>query len=130
MEGHGEKFSRKQEQAISALLNEPTIEVAAKRIGVGQTTLWRWLQIPSFQEQYRHAKRRVVEHAITQLQNACGEAVACLREVMGDREATDSSRVSAARAVLEQSIKTVELDDLNGRIAALESILEHKEREA
>ena len=130
MEGHGEKFSRKQEQAISALLNEPTIEAAAKRIGVGETTLWRWLQIPSFQEQYRQAKRRVVEHAITQLQSACGEAVACLREVMGDREATDSSRVSAARAVLEQSIKTVELDDLNGRIAALESILEHKEREA
>ena len=130
MEGHGEKFSRKQEQAISALLNEPTIEAAAKCIGIGETTLWRWMQVPGFQEKYRQAKRRVVEHAITQLQNACEEAVACLREVMTDREAPASSRVSAARIVLEQSIRAVELEDLNGRIDSLEAILKRKEMEA
>ena len=130
MEGHGEKFSRKQEQAISALLNEPTIEAAAKSIGIGETTLWRWMQVPSFQQKYRQAKRRVVEHAITQLQNACGEAVACLREVMADQEAPASSRVSAARAVLEQSVRAVELEDLYRRIESLESILKRKEMEA
>jgi len=44
LKGHGEKLSRKQEQAIAALLTCPTIEQAAKAAGVGETTLWRWLQ--------------------------------------------------------------------------------------
>jgi hypothetical protein len=43
------KFSRKHEQAISALLTQPTLAEAATTVGVGEATLRRWLQQESFQ---------------------------------------------------------------------------------
>ena len=56
MSGHGEKRSRKQEQAIASLLREATLESAAQAVGVGESTLRRWLQQPEFHRAYRAAR--------------------------------------------------------------------------
>jgi hypothetical protein len=79
MKGHGEKFSFKREHAIAALISCPTTRDAANACGVAPVTLWRWLQDPSFAAQYRAARQQVVEHAISSLQLAMGDAVATLR---------------------------------------------------
>jgi hypothetical protein len=52
-----------------------------------------------FQAAYRDARRAVVQHAITQMQRATGEAAETLRSVMQDSEASASARVSAAKAI-------------------------------
>jgi hypothetical protein len=113
-------MSRKQELAIAALLREPTIEAAAKAVGIAPITLLRWLQVPEFRVAYREARRQVVEGAIAYLQAATNEAVETLRKVMVDGEAPASSRVSAARIVLETAIRGVELLDLEVRVEQLE----------
>ena len=120
MKGHGEKLTRKQEHAIAALLVEPTILAAAKVVGIGEATLWRWMQADDFQTAYRKAKQKVVGQAITQVQQAAGEAVETLRQVMNDSNSPPSSRVAAAKAVLETALKAVELEDLIARIENLE----------
>jgi hypothetical protein len=127
MKGHGEKLTRKQDAAISCLLEQPTIKEAAVSCGIGEVTLWRWLQQQDFQEQYRQAKKQVVEQAIARLQQVTGEAVSTLREIMIDTGAPASSRVTAAKAVLETAIKTVEIEDLTARIEELEQIVSQKE---
>ena len=114
------KFTRKKEQAIANLLLKPTIAQAAEATGIAEVTLFRWLQDSAFAEAYRAARREAVSQAVSYLQGAAGEAVQTLREVMMDTEAPASSRVTAARAVLETSLKAVELQDLEDRIAALE----------
>lgn len=53
MTGHGTKFGRKQEEAILALLTQKNTEEAARAIGVGPKTLFRWQQIPEFQAALR-----------------------------------------------------------------------------
>ena len=121
MKGHGEKLSRKQEQAIVALLAEPTIATAAGAIGIGEVTLWRWMQKPGFAEAYRQARRQIVSRAIAKLQSVCTEAVDALQEIMVDKEAKDSARVAAARTILEQAIKGLELEDLATRLESLEA---------
>lgn len=124
MAGHGEKLSQRQELAISALLTEPSLLDAAQRVRIGERTLRRWLHAPehqAFQAAYREAKRDVVEQAITQVQQATGKAVATLLAVMDDPLSPASAKVSAARAVLEQALKAVELEDLEARIARLEA---------
>jgi hypothetical protein len=121
MTGHGEKLSRKQEAAIIALLSEPTIEKAAAKAGIAKPTLWRWLQIESFQTAYREARREAVSQAIGALQRASGEAVEALREIMQDKEAPATARVSAARSILEFAIKGVEIEDILVRLEALEN---------
>lgn len=124
MKGHGAKFPRKKQEAIAALLTQPTIREAAKTAGVGEKTLWRWLQNQEFQEAYREAKRRVVEEGISKLQQVCGEAVKTLEEIMRNQENPPSSRVTAARIILEMTIKAVEIDDLASRVEKLERTIE------
>ena len=117
----------KQEQAIQALLTEPTIKAAAKKSGAGETTIFRWLQQSEFQAAYREGRKQLVSHAISQLQKACGEAVLTLQEVMKNGDNPPASRVSAAKAVLETSIKAVELEDLIGRVDKLEAAVLKRE---
>lgn len=120
MKGHGEKLSRKQEQAIAALLLQPTIGDAAKSIGVGEVTLWRWLKREDFQSAYMQAKKEAVAQAVARLQQITSKAVDTLQAIMEDVEAPASSRVTAARVVLETSLKAIELEDLAARVEQLE----------
>ncbi len=124
MLGHGEKLTRKQDLAIAALLEMPTITSAAKAAGVSEQTLWRWMQQTDFQEHYRMAKRRVVEQAITRLQGVTGQAVSTLQEIMINTNFSPTPRVLAARTILEFSLKAVELEDLAARVEELERRLE------
>src|SRR5262245_48277762 len=118
MKGHGEKQSRKWDQAIIALLAHPTIPGAAKAAGVSDSTLWRWLQDRDFQSEYRQARRQMVEKAIGELQNACSEAVTTLRRnLLCGQPAVE---VAAARVILDQATKGIELTDLIERVAQLE----------
>jgi transposase len=121
--GHGEKFDKKMEFVISALLTEPSIELAAKKSGVGEHTIYRWFNNPEFDKAYKKAKKKIVEHAITQIQQATGEAVQCLREIIKDKNNPASSRVSASKTILEQAIKTVEIEELVTRVEELENKL-------
>jgi len=124
--GHGEKLSRKQDQAIIALLQMPTIGEASKQAGIGEATLWRWLQLPEFQVRYRGAKRQAVAQAIARLQQASSEAVETLQRVMNDPETSASARVSAAKIVLDAALKGSEIEDLSARLEQLERLTEKK----
>ncbi len=118
-----QKLSAKQERALVALLDCGEIKQAAETAGVTKVTLWRWLQAPDFQTRYRAARRQLVETAIAQLQSDCTTAARVLREVAEDRQAPASSRVAAARTILEQSIGAIELMDLQERVEMLEKML-------
>jgi len=70
MRGHGEKLTRKQEQAVAALLSEIHRRNGRRVLRCGQVTLWRWLQDSDFQAAYRSARRSVVDAAVANLQQA------------------------------------------------------------
>ncbi len=127
MKAVGEKLTPKQERALVALLDCGEIKKAAEIAEVGEVTLWRWLQSPDFQSRYRAARRQLVETAIAQLQSDCTTAARVLREVAEDREAPASSRVAAARAIIEQSVSAVQLTDLQERLEEVERLLHEQE---
>ena len=118
-----QKLTAKQEQALIALLDCGEIKRAAETAGVTKVTLWRWLQLSAFQSRYRAARRQLVETAIAQLQSDCTVAVRVLREVAEDKQAPASSRVAAAKTIIEQSIGAIELMDLQDRVEMLEKML-------
>ena len=125
--GHGEKLSRKKEQAVMALITEPTIKAAADKIGITTATLYKWLKLPEFRSAYMEAKRETVSVAITRLQQVAVEAVDALRSIMNDPNKAASARVAAARTILEMAIKAVEIEDLEVRIEELERVMAQKE---
>jgi transposase-like protein len=119
----GDKLTPIQERAIVALLSNSTIRRAAKAVGVDDGTLFRWLQDKDFHTAYRAARRETVTQAIARLQQASSEAVNTLREIVKDKKQPAPARVSAAKAILEFSIKAVELEDMADRIAEIEALL-------
>jgi hypothetical protein len=123
MSARGEKTEQKQERAISALLQAPSLKDAAKEAGISEATLHRWLKDEDFQTAYRAAKREVVNHAICRLQRASGKAVETLEGVMKGAGNPATSRVSAAKIILEMALKGLEVEDLERRIADLERIV-------
>ena len=58
--------------------------------------------------------------AVLTLQQASGSAVAALQEIVSDKDAPASSRVSAAKVVLETAIKVGKLEEIESRLARLE----------
>jgi DNA-binding MurR/RpiR family transcriptional regulator len=118
----GSKRLRKEEAAITGLLTEPTIEAAAVKAGVSESTLVRWLQEPAFKAEYRAARRSVVESAVGRLQQAASQAVDALARNLSC--GIPAVEVGAAKAVLDQAIKAVELIDLAERVESLEQASE------
>jgi hypothetical protein len=117
------KLTPVQERAIVALLSHANTRTAAKAVGVDEATLWRWLQDKDFHAAYMTARRETVQHALARLQQVSTEAVNTLREVMRDKTAKGSERVSAAKAIIEYSMKAVEIEDLAQRVEELESVM-------
>jgi DNA-binding MurR/RpiR family transcriptional regulator len=116
-------MNAKQEKALAALLIEPTIKKAAASAGCSEPTLLRWLKETDFKEAYRDARREVVALSITRLQSATGDAVQTLCDVANDGNAPASSRVAASKAILDTSLRVIELDDLASRLEALEGAM-------
>jgi hypothetical protein len=127
-ESKGSRLSRKAEKAIAALLEQPTIAAAARAAGISERSLWRWLQREDFQQRYREAQRAVVDQAISDLQAATRDAVATLRRNLtcGNVFAENT----AAQAILAQSLKAIELQELMARIERLEQVFESQAKGA
>ncbi len=128
MAGHGAKFGRKKEEAIAALLSQRNMEEAAHAAGIGTRTLLRWLKLPEFQAAYREARRAAFGQAVARLQQATGAAVSTLLKVMVDPNTPASTKVRAADSVLDHSAKSIEIEDIDARVAALEAAAQSGEQ--
>jgi hypothetical protein len=69
------------------------------------------------------SQQETVQHAPARLQQASTEAVNTSREIVKDKKQPAPARVSAAKAILEFSMKAVELEGMADRVAQLEAIL-------
>jgi hypothetical protein len=124
MVGHGSKFGRKKEEAIAALLTQRNVEEAARVAGIGTQTLYRWLKVPEFRSAYLEARRAVVSQANARLQQGCSAAVSTLLKIMVDASTPASTRVRTADRILHRAKQSIEIEDIEVRLAALEQAAE------
>jgi hypothetical protein len=121
MTGHGQKLTRRQEAVIAALLTQPTYEAAARAVGVGEKTVYRWLHLPAFARAYRQRRQEVLEKAVARLVGLLGKAAEALeRNLMADKP---GDQIRAALAVFGQAVKGIETLDLSERLAQIEESL-------
>ena len=117
-------LTQKQERAIIALLNEPSIPRAATAAEIAERTIYRWMKSPTFMSEYRARRREAFGQAIALTQRYATLAVTTLVRVMSDDAAPHHARVSAATALLKLGRDGIELDDLAARVELLESAAE------
>jgi hypothetical protein len=67
------------------------------------------------------ARRDTMKAAMAKLQQAASASVDCLCEIQRGGE-SESARVSAARTILEQALRSVEVQDVQERLDKLEAI--------
>jgi hypothetical protein len=121
MAGSKEKLTWKQEKAILALLTQPNPDQAARTVGVGPRTLYRWLKEPEFDAAYREARRTAFSQSIARLQHASSAAATTLLKLAVDTNTPASTRARAAIAVIALGAKGIEQEDIEPRLAALEA---------
>ena len=119
------KLTRKQELFITALLAEATIAGAAQKAGISEATALRWMKLPTFQEEYRQARRAVFDQAISAMQRLAITAVATLARNL-HADAPPAVQVAAAKAILEHA-KSAGMEEILERLARLESSIAERE---
>ena len=124
MAGHGEKFGRKKEEAVAALLTQRNIEEAAKVAGIGTNTLLRWLKVPEFEKAYREARRAAFGQAIARLQQGASAAATTLLKLLVEPGTPPSVRARVSESVLNHAMKAIEIEDIEARVKALEAAAE------
>jgi AcrR family transcriptional regulator len=107
-----------KEKVLIALIETSSIREAAKASGIGEATIYRYLQDKEFLAEYRNARRQTVGSAIALLQNAASEAVERLKELQYCENPAVAAR--CAQIIFENSIKGMEMTDVLTRLEKLE----------
>lgn len=110
----------RQYNAIAALLSEPTVRKACEVCHIPERTMYNWLKLPAFAAEYRTARREATMQATARSQQESGAMVTVLVTIARDEKKPPVARIAAASKVLDIAIKSVELEDLAVRLAALE----------
>lgn len=118
--GHGAKPAAARERAVLALLSARSVGEAARVAGIGERTLRTWMrQDVSFQDELSAARRATFEAGMSRVQALTARAVATLEDLL-DQPDQPSTRLGAARTLLELAIQRSDADDLLRRVADLE----------
>lgn len=57
----------RQEQAVLAVISSPNVRAAARKAGVGEATLFRWLRCRAFKQRLEEQQRRLAEESVVAL---------------------------------------------------------------
>ena len=102
-----------------ALACGATLENAARQAGISESTVRRRIQDPEFQRKITTLRWDMVQRAVGMVTAAMAESVKTLI-VLQKESVPSSSRLGAARTMLEIGLKLREQHDLEQRLAELE----------
>jgi molybdenum-dependent DNA-binding transcriptional regulator ModE len=120
-----DELTTKQEKLIALLLTEKTIDEACKKAGVNVTTYWRWMKDENFISQYRKMRRGILENTVAKLQSITYQAIETLERNLTCEN--PSVEIRCAQIILEQSLKGLEMLDIENRLEMLEHLVKHEE---
>lgn len=109
-----------RENIAMCVLTCSTYDEAAEKAGVSKSTLYRLRKEPEFQQVINQVKKSMFQDTMQKAQGYCMESLEILRVIMNDPAATDSSRVSAARTVLELGLNSAEQEMIVTKLEELE----------
>lgn len=108
------------ETVVAALMENSTLDAAAKQCGLSIRQLYDRRQDQQFAKRLREAQTAALGDTCRYLQHSTGSAAAVLLEIAENRDENAQVRVTAARAILEQAAKFTETVDVLERLERLE----------
>lgn len=111
----------KQREFLLALINAPTQKEAIKTANIAESTAYRYLKDPVFNQEYRRMKQAYLRNVTTKLQYYSDTAINALVEITENRNASPYARVQSARTLLEFAFKGYEVEEIERRMEELEN---------
>ena len=121
------KLAPGQLKAIEALLTCRSIDEACKMADVQRRTLYRWQEEPNFKEALRKAESIAIESIGRSLLSLGNLAASALYDALQPTQKIHH-RIAAAQIFYDKILALREHNDLEKRIAELESRLENEQQ--
>lgn len=115
-------LTSRQLRAITCILENNSIEEAAKKAGVSRSTLYNWLNDSQFRARLEKEREAVFKGGLMALKAATAKAAKTLIELLDSKDR--GTRRLAAKEIISVSLKVVELQDLQERVERIEEQLE------
>lgn len=96
-----------------------TVKEAAEKTGISQSTATRLRRQESFQKCLSNLKEQIYADTMKKAQALSLDALETLRDIMQDAACTDSSRVAAARFLLELGMEAYTKEKILDEIESL-----------
>lgn len=121
MDKNEQNLTRNQSKAISLILEARSITEGVKKAGISKTTFYAWLKNPEFKAEFVRQRQELVDLALHELKTSLSEAVTVLRELL--KAEGEGVRLRTAQAILENVLKSIELENIEQRLEVLERSL-------
>ena len=130
MEGHGAKSEAVRERAILALLSEKTLAGSARRCGVNERTLRRWLaDDEEFKRGLTEARRLMFQSGMTRVEALAVKAVDTLGDLLGAKK-NPAVRLGAARTLVELGLHRHDAETILKKLDEVEAYQRRQEATA
>lgn len=120
----GEKLSERQKKAIPFFISSPTVEDGCRKAKISRETYYQWLSDSLFKDELKRNMDQVIEGALNVMKANLTKAVNVLVGLLKTKN--EYLKRSVANDILGHVLKSKELEDLEGRITALEKIVKEK----
>ena len=111
-------LSRRQQSALPVAAATPTLAQAARSSGIGESTLYRWLEDPLFREELTRLRQEAADLAKRELQGVMLRSVSVLAEALEDPDI--AIRLRAARYGMSFAVQISEVEKLKADLHAVE----------
>lgn len=116
-----QELTPKQKKMIAIILEAPSISEGCKRAKVSRQWFYISMQDSTFKAEFVRQRQELVDLALHELKTSTSEAVSVLRELL--RAEGESVRLRTAQAILENVLKSIEIENLEKRVEELERSL-------
>lgn len=117
-------LTQRREKALQALLNCSSRTAAASAAGISPRTLRSYLADPVFAAELQRLQDEQIKDAAQRGRQGMIGAMDALRSIVDDENQNGQTRVQAARALLEFSLRLDERENVLKRLDALEKTIE------
>jgi len=121
---HLNGLTTRQDRALMALLEAPSIVAAARKAEVGESTLRQWLrEDENFQAMLRLIRHETLSHVTTRLQQEAEKAVAAASTMIASKRKIEPGRASLIRTLFDFAYRSNAHSDIAGVVRSLETVI-------
>jgi DNA-binding MurR/RpiR family transcriptional regulator len=113
-----DELTFKQMKSCYLIVSGMSMRDVADSVGTSETTIFRWLKLPTFQDELRQLKRIVIERSLGKLQVLNDKSIQTLERLLNCGNYPTECR--AAVAILTKNHESIDFFEYESRLAKIE----------